>query len=197
MAGKRMTSTEIWLRLINIGSLYGDAMLEIAQRLLRQATVDAEAVNAAGLSPKHAVKFFSFSESELERSLEWLEHTDNHLLTADDPRFPPLLRSIPDFPGALFVRGRVDVLNSMQLAVVGSRAPSWYGERWGKCSVNSCPNVALRSPVAWLAASTVWHIMRRCQQKGEVSPCLAMVFLVSIRVVITFWLSNLSLLKGR
>lgn len=132
MAGKRMTSTEIWLRLINIGSLYGDAMLEIAQRLLRRATVDAEAVNAAGLSPKHAVKFFSFSESELERSLEWLEHTDNHLLTADDPRFPPLLRSIPDFPGALFVRGRVDVLNSMQLAVVGSRAPSWYGERWGK-----------------------------------------------------------------
>ena len=132
MAGKRMTSTEIWLRLINIGSLYGDAMLEIAQRLLRQATVDAEAVNASGLSPKHAVKFFSFSESELERSLEWLEHADNHLLTADDPRFPPLLRSIPDFPGALFVRGRVDVLNSMQLAVVGSRAPSWYGERWGK-----------------------------------------------------------------
>ncbi len=51
--------------------------------------------------------------------------------------------------------------------------------------------------VAWLAASTVWHIMRRCQQKGEVSQCLAMVFLVSIRVVITFWLSDLSLLRGR
>ena len=85
MAGKKMTSTEIWLRLINIGSLYGDAMLEIAQRLLRQATVDAEAVNASGLSPKHAVKFFSFSESELERSLEWLEHTDNHLENAQSP----------------------------------------------------------------------------------------------------------------
>ena len=89
MAGKRMTSTEIWLRLINIGSLYGDAMLDTAQRLLRQATVDAEAVKEAGLSAKHAVKFFSFRESELERSLEWLEHTDNHLITADEPRFPP------------------------------------------------------------------------------------------------------------
>lgn len=32
--------------------------------------------------------------------------------------------------------------------------------------------------------------------KGEVSLCLAMVFLVSIRVVITFWLSNLSLQRG-
>lgn len=133
MAGKRMTSTEVWLRLINIGSLYGDAMLEIAQRLLRQATVDAEAVNASGLSPKHAVKFFSFSESELERSLEWLEHADNHLLTADDPRFPPLLRSIPDFPGALFVRGRVDVLNSMQLALWAAVRPRGTASVGGKC----------------------------------------------------------------
>ena len=56
MTGKRMTSTEIWLRLINIGSLYGDAMLDTAQRLLRQATVDAEAVKETGLSAKHAVK---------------------------------------------------------------------------------------------------------------------------------------------
>lgn len=132
MAGKRMTPTEIWLRLINIGSLCGDAMLETAQRLLRQTCVNADAVRDAGLSAKQAGKFFSFSEGELERSLKWLDQAENHLLTADDPRFPPLLRTIPDFPGALFVRGSVDALNSVQLAVVGSRAPSWYGERWGK-----------------------------------------------------------------
>ena len=109
MAGKRMTSTEIWLRLINIGSLYGDAMLEIAQRLLRQATVDAEAVNASGLSPKHAVKFFSFSESELERSLEWLEHADNHLLTADDPRLTCLIACSLRLWAAVRPRGMASV----------------------------------------------------------------------------------------
>ena len=197
MAGKRMTSTEIWLRLINIGSLYGDAMLEIAQRLLRQATVDAEAVNAAGLSPKHAVKFFSFSESELERSLEWLEHTDNHLLTAMILVFRHCCVLYLIFPGRSLCEAASTCLIACSLRLWAAVRPRGTASVGGKCSVNSCPNVALRSPVAWLAASTVWHIMRRCQQKGEVSPCLAMVFLVSIRVVITFWLSNLSLLRGR
>ncbi|WP_276851757.1 DNA-protecting protein DprA [Enterobacter oligotrophicus] len=127
-----MTSTEIWLRLINIGSLCGDVMLEAAQKLLRKTTVDTDSVKEAGLTAKHAARFFSLSENELERSLKWLEQPGNHLLPADHPRFPRILRTVPDYPGALFVRGNVDALNSLQLAVVGSRAPSWYGERWGK-----------------------------------------------------------------
>ena len=48
MAGKRMTPTEIWLRLINIGSLYGDAMLDVAQKLHHQTTVDARVVETPG-----------------------------------------------------------------------------------------------------------------------------------------------------
>ena len=132
MAGKRMTSTEIWLRLINVGSLCGDAMLKVALRLLKQATIDGTAVRESGLSAKQAGRFFALDEQELERSLMWLEQTDNHLVTANDPLYPPLLRTIPDFPGALFVKGNLDALNTVQLAVVGTRAPSWYGERWGK-----------------------------------------------------------------
>lgn len=132
MAGKRMTSTEIWLRLINVGSLCGDAMLKVALRLLKQATIDGTAARESGLSAKQAGRFFALDEQELERSLMWLEQTDNHLVTANDPLYPPLLRAIPDFPGALFVKGNLDALNTVQLAVVGTRAPSWYGERWGK-----------------------------------------------------------------
>ncbi len=132
MAGKRMTSTEIWLRLINVGSLCGDAMLEVALRLLKQATIDGTAARESGLSAKQAGRFFALDEQELERSLMWIEQPDNHLVTANDPLYPPLLRTIPDFPGALFVKGNLDALNTVQLAVVGTRAPSWYGERWGK-----------------------------------------------------------------
>lgn len=132
MAGKRMTPTEIWLRLINIGSLYGDAMLDVAQKLHHQTTVDARVVRDAGLSAQHVRKFFSLSEYELEHSLRWLEQPGNYLLPATHSLYPPLLRTIPDYPGALFVRGNIHALNSLQLAVVGSRSPSWYGERWGK-----------------------------------------------------------------
>ncbi|WP_326472157.1 DNA-protecting protein DprA [Enterobacter wuhouensis] len=127
-----MTSTEIWLRLINVGSLCGDAMLEVALRLLKQATIDGTAARESGLSAKQAGRFFALDEQELERSLMWIEQPDNHLVTANDPLYPPLLRTIPDFPGALFVKGNLDALNTVQLAVVGTRAPSWYGERWGK-----------------------------------------------------------------
>lgn len=132
MAGKRMTSTEIWLRLINTGSLYGDQMLAAAARLHMQARIDDAVVRDAGLSTKQVQRFFVLNENELQRNLAWLEQPENHLLTADDPRYPPLLRTIPDYPGALFVKGNPEALNSVQLAVVGSRAPSWYGERWGK-----------------------------------------------------------------
>lgn len=132
MAGKRMTSTEIWLRLINTGSLCGDQMLAAAARLHMQARIDDAVVRDAGLSTKQVQRFFVLNENELQRNLAWLEQPENHLLTADDPRYPPLLRTIPDYPGALFVKGNPEALNSVQLAVVGSRATSWYGERWGK-----------------------------------------------------------------
>ncbi|MFH7803684.1 DNA-protecting protein DprA [Enterobacter cloacae] len=127
-----MTSTEIWLRLINTGSLCGDQMLAAAARLHMQARINDAVVRDAGLSTKQVQRFFVLNESELQRNLAWLEQPENHLLTADDPRYPPLLRTIPDYPGALFVKGNPEALNSVQLAVVGSRAPSWYGERWGK-----------------------------------------------------------------
>ena len=132
MAGERMTSTELWLRLIHTGSLYGDVMLEAAARLHNQTTIDGPVVRDAGLSVKQAARFFAFRERELESSLLWLEQPGNYLITADHPLYPPLLRTIPDYPGAVFVKGNPDVLNAVQLAVVGSRAPSWYGERWGK-----------------------------------------------------------------
>ena len=45
-----------------------------------------------------------------------------------DERYPPRLRSIPDPPPALWVRGNVSSLRSSQaIAIVGSRAASSYG----------------------------------------------------------------------
>ncbi len=49
------------------------------------------------------------------------------LIPIFDPRFPPLLREIFDPPILLFVRGRVDLLQSHMLAIVGTRRPTHYG----------------------------------------------------------------------
>lgn len=127
-----MTSTEIWLRLISIGELYGDKMLAIAQQLQREPHIDTAALLGVGLTQKQKKRFLSFSQHEIDRSINWLAEPGHHLLSAESPLYPPQLRAISDYPGAVFVRGDLSVLSSLQLAVVGSRSHSWYGERWGK-----------------------------------------------------------------
>jgi len=127
-----MTSTEIWLRLIDIGELYGEKMVSIARQLQREAHIDDALLCSIGLTQKQCNKFMTCSQQVLDRTLAWLDEPGNQLLCADSALYPAQLRAISDFPGALFVKGDVEVLASVQLAVVGSRANSWYGQRWGK-----------------------------------------------------------------
>ena len=127
-----MTPDEIWLRLMKVSNLYGDRMLDIAQRLCAAASVDSEALHAVGMTAAQAKPFLRFDERELDETRRWLEHPDHHLLRADDPRYPLRLRAIADYPGALLVNGDPALLHSAQLAVIGSRLHSWYGARWGK-----------------------------------------------------------------
>lgn len=63
----------------------------------------------------------------LERDLEWLTGTDNHLLCLDDPGYPALLRQIDTPPLVLFIHGDPGVLALPQLAMVGSRNPTSGG----------------------------------------------------------------------
>src|SRR5438270_6535392 len=49
------------------------------------------------------------------------------LVTIGDPRYPQPLREIFDPPIVLFARGRVELLKSLALGVVGTRRPTPYG----------------------------------------------------------------------
>jgi DNA processing protein len=49
------------------------------------------------------------------------------LIPLSDPRYPPLLREIFDPPVALFVRGKVELLATLMLGIVGTRRPTAYG----------------------------------------------------------------------
>lgn len=64
-----------------------------------------------------------------ERDQNWLADNDCHFVSCRDPRYPELLKEIPDPPAGLFVRGNIDVLSSLQIAIVGSRNPSQAGRR--------------------------------------------------------------------
>ncbi len=63
----------------------------------------------------------------VEQTLNWAEQENNFILQLSDPRYPELLKLIHSPPPLLFVKGQAEVLNAIQLAMVGSRNPSIDG----------------------------------------------------------------------
>lgn len=67
----------------------------------------------------------------IETALNWQEAAPNHhILTLFDDTYPFLLRQINTAPPVLFVKGSVESLSLPQIAIVGSRDYSHYGEYW-------------------------------------------------------------------
>ncbi|MCB1923186.1 MAG: DNA-processing protein DprA [Gammaproteobacteria bacterium] len=62
-----------------------------------------------------------------DADMAWLAQPRNHLLTITDPDYPRRLRELPNPPTALFLHGDAELLQTPQLAIVGSRNPSTGG----------------------------------------------------------------------
>lgn len=63
----------------------------------------------------------------VNRDLEWCENPQHHILSLRDPGYPSLLREIPASPPILYIHGDPELLQSPQLAMVGSRNPTPNG----------------------------------------------------------------------
>lgn len=126
-----MAPMEIWLRLSRVCGLCRDQLLQIAERLISSPDCSTDVLHDAGLNPQQSARFRDFDLRELEKTSRWLEMPDNHLLSLDNPLYPPQLKTIAYAPLLLFVMGDPALLSSTQLAVVGSRQCSHYGRGWG------------------------------------------------------------------
>lgn len=65
----------------------------------------------------------------VEQDLVWLDQPGHRLITIYDLDYPGMLKQITDPPPLLFVVGNTDVLSSPQIAIVGSRNPSFLGQQ--------------------------------------------------------------------
>lgn len=123
-----MTDLATWLSLVHTRGL--------GPRLLRKLMIgfggidaiasasDSQLINV-GLSRKVVDAMKHIDQDLIDADLKWCdEGDDRHILTLDCPRYPALLKEIADPPVVLYVRGDPDVLQTPQLAVVGSRKPS-------------------------------------------------------------------------
>lgn len=84
----------------------------------------AETLRDWGLKAETVTALKSPDRARIDAALAWAGLAEAHILTWDDPRYPPLLKEIPDPPILLYVRGDSLLLAEPQLAVVGSRNPT-------------------------------------------------------------------------
>lgn len=63
-----------------------------------------------------------------DREIDKLAGLGVGYITIYDKKYPKLLSQIHDCPAVLYIKGEVDILNSVSLAVVGSRKYSDYGK---------------------------------------------------------------------
>jgi DNA processing protein len=88
----------------------------------------SDASRAQAGMPPPARCFLSGPDAALRPAEEaWLENPCHSVVPFTDLRYPAMLRSVPHRPIALFVAGKLDVLNDPQLAIVGSRNPTAQG----------------------------------------------------------------------
>lgn len=66
-------------------------------------------------------------EKEIEKTLQWAQQPNHHIISFQDSHYPSLLSEISDAPPVIYVRGDINCIKKNQIALVGSRNPSHTG----------------------------------------------------------------------
>src|SRR5947209_8017949 len=93
--------------------------------VFRASRTEIEAAGASGSVAQSIASGCTFDDAVAQQ--EKVTQTGTVMIPMGDPRYPPRLREIFDPPVVLFARGRVELLESHMLAVVGTRRPTVYG----------------------------------------------------------------------
>ncbi|MDO9191281.1 MAG: DNA-processing protein DprA [Undibacterium sp.] len=122
-----------WLRLIQTTGVG----LEAARKLLTAFGLPSSIFNAGyselrKIVPERVAMALSQPvtdeiSAQIDLTREWCQSADNHLLTLADAAYPKSLLDIADPPILIYVKGRVELLTSTSIAVVGSRNATAQG----------------------------------------------------------------------
>ena len=127
------TQLQYWLALNEVPNIGGSRALKLLQNITLQTLFQ---------DPTQAQQYCKLNHQQLQainqpdwqainQHIAWLEGHDNrHIITIADPDYPLALKNVPSPPMILYVEGDVSLLNSPQIAMVGTRNPSYYGKRY-------------------------------------------------------------------
>ena len=121
----------VW-RTPGMGSRRFFALLQAFQDPAAILSASESSLKAAGMPQpvSHALKHPDWRA--IDQDLEWLAGDGRHIMLWQDADYPRLLREISDPPPVLYIHGERELLNDIQLAVVGSRNPSPVGLQTAK-----------------------------------------------------------------
>ncbi|HHQ4518962.1 TPA: DNA-processing protein DprA [Aeromonas veronii] len=121
----------LWLTLnavIGIGPVTATRLLEqIGGSIDALFQSDETQLHGMGLSSEQ-IRQLRWPSPIVEQSLAWAALPGNLLIPQDHPVYPPLLREIPAAPLLLYCRGDLEALSLPQLAMVGTRHPTYAGK---------------------------------------------------------------------
>ena len=119
-----------WLKLLHLETFSADKLFAILAQDISLSNLEALSANqliTLGFTEKQSQHWQSIKEATLREELQWLEHSTHHLITILDDDYPLLLKETTNPPLALFVQGDHHLLQTPQLAMVGSRNPTASG----------------------------------------------------------------------
>jgi DNA processing protein len=127
-----MSNLHYWLaihRIPGVGSSTINKALACVPDLAFLFNESTATLLAAGIPQPLIERFQNPDWSAVDKELKWLESDSlHHIISMDQPAYPPLLKQIASAPAVLFIRGNSSVLSHTQLAMVGTRTPSQKGK---------------------------------------------------------------------
>lgn len=135
-----------WITLSQIPGLGNEGLRHLLQAFGSPDSVLSASVSSLSKHVKPVVACAvaeGINQSAFAPVASWLDDPLNRILTIADPDYPQHLLNIADPPLLLYVKGRLDLLNSPSLAVVGSRNATTQGLRNAEAFAHSASDAGL------------------------------------------------------